>query len=267
MNRKAIFLILFVQAGSLMLRAQQSSAIPNSLRISGTIDRILARNNFQNGQMLYVVSPAPGKVIGDAYLHTYWSTGAILLNDKDQIIEGYPLRYDIANDELEIKSNAGIKVLKSDRVKSFMWLDSLTNTPQYFVAAAGYAYDGKEKPKGYLQIIADGALPALKQTVVHVRKPDYRPELHMGKMDTYVLKREKFYYTADSHLYPIPSSRKKFIAIFGTSASEIDKFIDANNLSLSSEYHLKTIFDHYNNRLNTSRIKKPSLERRALFLA
>jgi len=248
MNRKTIFVVFLMIAGSPMLRAQQSSAIPNGLRISGTIDRILARNNFQNGQMLYVVSPAPGKVIGDAYLHTYWSTGAILLDDNDKIIEGYPLRYDIANDELEIKSNAGIKVLKSDRVKSFMWLDSLTNTPQYFVAAAGYVYDGKEKPKGYLQIIADGSLPALKQTVVHVRKPDYRPELHMCKIDTYILKKEKFYYVAGNQLYPIPSSRKKFIAIFDNSATDIDKYIEANNLSLSSEYHLKTIFDHYNNR-------------------
>jgi len=233
-------------SGSAMLRAQQTSAIPNTLRISGTIDRILARNNYQNGQLMYIITPEPGKVIGDGYLHTYWSTGAILLNDKDQIIEGYPLRYDILNDELEIRSNAGVKALKSNRVKSFVWLDSLSNTAHYYISTSGYIAEGKDKPKGFLQILSDGSMPAFKHTVVRVREADYRADLNMGKADTYVLKKEKFYYAIDNQLYPVPSSRKKFVAIFGARAQDIDAFISENNLSVSQEHHLRIIFDHYN---------------------
>lgn len=245
MKRLVFLLTLTLIAAGIPAGAQQS-AIPTNLRISGTIDRILTRNGFHNGEQLYVVAPASGKVIGDAYIHTYWSTGAILLNEKDQIIEGYPMRYDIDADEIEIKTDGGIKVVKGRQIKSFMWLDSMTAKPAYFVSAMGYTNEDNLVPDGFFQIISDGAIPALKQTTVQVRKSDYRPEFNSGSRDTKILKKEKFYYSTNGHLYEIPSSKKKLLVIFGDKAEAMAKFINVNTLTATSESHIRAIFDHYN---------------------
>ena len=77
------------------------------------------------------------RVLGDAYLENKWQKSSILLGEQ-KLLEGYLTRYDIARNELEIKTTKGIKVLPAKLVKGFITIDSLTQSPKYFLNAAAF---------------------------------------------------------------------------------------------------------------------------------
>src|SRR3990170_1363664 len=117
--KNSIFVLLFF---ALISFGYAQSVVPNNIRAANTLDR-LVEDGLSNADMLYGFPLPEGKIIGDTYLETQWKAASILLYDKDKLIEGFPARYDIYLNELEIKAKNGIKVLKGDKVKSFVWMD------------------------------------------------------------------------------------------------------------------------------------------------
>src|SRR5688500_16459670 len=96
-----IFLSLFLTVISTSLFGQ--NAIPANMRAQFTLDQ-LNQNGLATGDVLYGVAPPPGRVVGDTYIDKKWNIGKILLYEKEKVIQGYPVRYDIKGDLLEIKS-------------------------------------------------------------------------------------------------------------------------------------------------------------------
>ena len=135
---------------------QSASALPPVIRASETLDNI---NELASGEVLYGIPQPEGKLIGDTYLNTNWMKSALLLYEKDKLLEGFPVRYDIQLDELEIKGKNGVKVLRGDKVKSFILVDSLTNSPKYFVNSKEYKNEDGVPKIGFFQVLSDGAMP------------------------------------------------------------------------------------------------------------
>lgn len=222
---------------------QPVSALPNSIRASETLDNI---NELSSGEMLYGIPMPEGKVIGDTYLSTNWMKSTLLLYDQDKILKGYPVRYDIQLDELEIKGKDGVKVVKGDRVKSFSLVDSLLNRPKYFVNAKEYKNTDNITLSGFFQVLADGPLPLFKKTSIQIKEADYRVQFDVGSRDNKILKKDGYFTLEGKNVIELPSSKKKLLPFFGEKATEIDKFIKLNSLILSNEGHLKAVFEHYN---------------------
>src|SRR5215204_7443749 len=84
----------------------QGSVIPSNVRAVNTIERLTDSNGLGNNEMMFGIPLPEGKVIGDTYLSTEWKKSVILLYDKNKLIEGFPLRYDIKSDELDIKGGS-----------------------------------------------------------------------------------------------------------------------------------------------------------------
>lgn len=224
----------------------QSQAVPVNLRAADVLGRLASRNGLSPADVMFGIPLPPGKVVGDGYLSTEWNRGTILLRANDKLLEGYPLRYDIAADELEIKSINGVKVLKGDLVKSFLWLDTLTGKPGYFVRSNVYTADDNIPSTGFLEVLSDGTMPAFKQTTLLIKKADYRPEFNMGSRDDKILKKVQYLYVAESRLQKIPTSKKKLLTLFGDKAAAMSRFMDEQSYTPTSEYQIKAIFDYYN---------------------
>ncbi|HEY5746331.1 MAG TPA: hypothetical protein VIU12_09670 [Chryseolinea sp.] len=242
--KKQVFIFLGLSLGLHALA--QPNVVPNNIRSVNTLEKLYDPDGLGRTDMLYGIPQPEGKVLGDTYFSTQWKASTILLYKDEKMIEGFPIRYDIHANEIEVKTQSGVKVLGGDKVKSFIWIDSATRVPSYFVNAKDFKDKDQTKLSGFLQVVVDGPLPLLKQTTVFLKKADYSVQFDVGSRDDKILKKTELYFSKDGQVMELPSSKKKLLPLFGDKADALGKFIQDQNLTSSREADLITIFNHYN---------------------
>ena len=226
------------------------AVVPPNVRASNTLDRLKESRDFNTADMLYGIPLPEGKTIGDTYLDMHWKDASILLYESEKLIEGFPIRYDIMTDDVEVKTKKGIKVLQGVKIKSFVWVDSVTKAPDYFVNAKDFKDESNVPYSGFFQVLADGSLPLFKKTEIEIKKADYNIQFNVGSQDDKILKKSEFYTLKDKQLVELPSSKKKIIVLFGDKSEAMEVFIKENDLSIAKGDQLKIIFAHYNSLVN-----------------
>ena len=113
----------------------------------------------------------PGGVKGSTYLDKKWNLATILLFQSEKLLEGYPVKYELKENELEVKASNGIKILDTKNIKSLVWKDSITQEPKYFISGSEYTDEGTPL-NGLLEVLSDGKVPLLKRNLVVVKAPD-----------------------------------------------------------------------------------------------
>lgn len=238
----AVFLIVPIAAWS--------QAIPNNVRSQFALDR-LTKMNFtgMDGTVVGLAAP-PGRVVGNTYIDQKWNMGSVLIAEKNTPIEGYPMKYDIKAQNLEIKTVAGVRLLDVKKIGHVVWVDSLTKQPHYFVNAARYKEDGTPLV-GLLEVVVDGQRSLLKRTVLSVKTPTYVAALDVGNRDTEISKKTKFFYSEGENVVEV-TSKKKLLESFGDQGDEVKKFMKLNKLDVNQENHLSHIFEFYNSKVGTN---------------
>lgn len=227
------------------LESHAQAVVPPNIRAINTLEKLFDYNGIDEGDILYGIPLPEGKVLGDTYLDPRWSHSNVLLYENDKLIDGFPMRYDIHLDELEFKGKNGIKVLAGNKVKSFVWADSITRTPTFFINGKAFRNEHDVPFTGFFQVLEEGPVPLLKKTFIDIKKADYNVALNVGSPDDKILKKNKFYVLKENRVIELPGSRKKFLNIFNDN-SRLEKFIKENGLSTSSEQDLKVILNYYN---------------------
>lgn len=242
MSRYHVLLVICLAASKAYT---QGSVIPPNVRATNTIERLTDSNGLGNNEMMFGIPIPEGKVIGDTYLSTEWKKSVILLYEKGRLIEGFPVRYDIKSDELDVKGRSEVKVLEGRKVKSFMWIDSTRTEPYYFINARDFKEEGVPLV-GFFEVLVDGNSPLFKKTDISVKKADYNVTLSMGSRDDKILKSSSYYLADGSSVSEIPGSKKKFLQLLKGKADEVESYMDTNNLSVKKEEELIAIFKYYN---------------------
>jgi hypothetical protein len=227
----------------------QGSVIPSNVRAVNTIERLTDSNGLGTNEMMYGIPIPEGKVIGDTYLSTVWRRSVILLYENNKLIEGYPARYDIGADELDVKGKSGVKVLDGRKVKSFMWMDSSRAEPYYFINAKEFKVDGIPLI-GFYEVLVDGNNPLFKKVNISVKKADYNVTLAIGSRDDKILKNTNYYLVDGTNAYEIPGNKKKFLQLLKSKADEVESYMDSNGLSIKKEEELVLICKYYNSLKN-----------------
>jgi hypothetical protein len=233
-------IVLLLSASHLMA---QGTAIPSNIRAINTLEDL---TQLTPNEVLYGIPLPPKKLVGDSYLVAHWRKTNILLYTKETLLEGYPVRYDLLRDELEVNSKSGIKVLEAKRVKSFVWLDSITMQPEYFINAGEYKNTDKGKLLGFFLIMVDGKLPLFKKTVATIKEADYNVQFSVGSRDDKIIKKDLLFYARDGVVCQLPKSRKKVFSVFGDKAKAMEEFVKTNSLDATDTGDLKKMFIHFN---------------------
>lgn len=239
-------MVLFALLGALTAAAQPCSAVPKNIRAANTLDNLFDANGLSTTDNFYGIPLEPGQVRGNAYLHPGWRRTTFMLYEAEKMIEGYAARYAIDQDQFEIRTSGGVKVLDGAKVKSFVWMDSATHAPHYFINARDLKLEDGAYLSGFVQVLVEGEFTLLSNTRVLVKDPTYNEKLDMGQRDTRILKKTEYYYLHEDVIRTIPSSKKKFFPIFGQHADDIGKFVKVNRLLLVEASHLTSIFFRYN---------------------
>jgi hypothetical protein len=222
-------------------------AIPANMRAQNTLSRLSEPiRGLSNSDLLYGIPMEPGIVIGDNYLDKKWNMANILLYQSETLIEGYPVKYDVKEDRLEIKSKSGIKVLDSKKIRNLVWVDSLTTQPHYFVNGAEYRFEGV-KSLGLIEVIVDGELPLLKKAEFHVKQPNYNAALDVGSRDTKLYFKEIYLYAQGKDLIKI-KNKDDVLKAAGSYADEVESFIKVNKININKPQGLKNVFEFINSK-------------------
>jgi hypothetical protein len=241
---RCILFIFSVLVSASSLFGQGLGAIPQNVRAANTLDRL---RYLTPSDLTYGIPMPEKRLIGDSYLTQRWQAGTLLLYSSEKLLEGYPIRYDLLRDEMEIQSKSGVKVIEGQKIKSFVWIDSIFSAPMYFVNSRDYKNDEGSPMTGFLQILVDGKIPLLKRTDAVIRKANYSVQFDVGEKDDKIIKKTKLYYAPEAgKILPLASSRKKILPIFKDKRKEVERFIDLNKLSMSDEHHLQRLFEYYN---------------------
>ncbi len=187
--------------------------------------------------------PAAPDVLGDDMLNTQFQKATFLLNDSS-LLEGLPVKYYITRNEFDVKTKAGLRVLKGDRVKSFVWIDSVTKKPEVFINGREIKHADGTPGSGFFQLIAEGKVGLVKQTEVIFKEANYHVALNVGNVDHKLIKKIHYYYLINNTFSPLP--KKKVETIFPDNQPQVQRFIKINTLDLGREDHLQALFDYYN---------------------
>jgi len=223
-------------------------AIPQQMRASNTLDRLSDKDGLGKSDMLYGIPHPPGGVVGNSYLVDEWNVSTLLLFETEKMLEGYPVKYDIKTNVIEIKSGKDVKVMDGNKVKSMVWYarDSLN---YYFVNASAYTLDGAPL-SGFLEIIIDGPTPLFKRTTVHEKEPTYIQAFDVGSRDRKIYKKDAFYYSSGGKLTKI-TNKKTLLPAFGEYAADVEEFIKTNKLDIGKQRGLAKAFEYYNTKNGT----------------
>jgi hypothetical protein len=221
-------------------------AIPKQMRAENTLDRLSDKGGLSNSDILYGFPGEPGGVVGDVYLNNRWNSATILLYQSETMIEGYPVKYDLKSNLIEIKSNAGVKVLDVKRIQNMVWRDSVTSVTQYFVNGNEYKKDGTPYA-GLMEVLVDGTMPLLKRTQILFKAPTYNEAMGSGSKDVKIYKKSIIFYAKDGDLNEI-KNKKDVLEASGDLSKEVEAYIKINKLNVSKDEGMRRVFEFINSK-------------------
>jgi hypothetical protein len=223
------------------------NTIPPVIRAQNTLERMsYSQSNFQPGDMMQGMARREADVEGSAYLFNQWKIGTLLVYNSEKPLENYLLQYDLIMDQFEFKIGSELKVLKGDKVMSFVTIDSATFHPSYFINGKDLKNSENLPVEGFLQVLSDGVMPLLKKIAVTVKNPDFNIALNVGNPDYKIIQNKVLYYQNGEYLHKVPGSKSGKMKIFEDKSDDIQRFVKTNKLDLQKEHHLIALFHYYN---------------------
>ena len=221
-------------------------AIPWQMRGETTLDHLLtsiAKPDLSLGTLV-----ANGSTSPDSYIDQKWNNCSFLLYDAEKLIESYLGKYDIKGNALAIKSKNGVRQLEVNKIKSIIWLDSLTHLPRYFINARDYK-DENTPMSGLLEVLVDGQMPLLAQSYLAEKEVGFIASVlalfEKGEREKTFEVKKTFYASNGSFLSKI-SSRRDLLLSFGDFYWEMEEYIQKNKLDITMQSGLKKVFEYYN---------------------
>lgn len=240
LNLGELYLVKFGSEGT-------GAALQKTIRSTNVSRLLVERPNFIGGNMVYGIPPDPKKVEGNFYLDKKWNLASILLYRDQEIMEDFRVRYNINSNNFELMEPETFQIttLQGYRVQNIVWMDSSYKVPRYFVNGMDFREDGAPI-SGFFEVIVEGQLPLMRRTKAIFKESNYNTALMVGNRNDQIIKRNVYYYLREKDLYEVPKKRKDLFLIFGDKASQVEAFVNENQIDLKQTSSIFQIFTYYN---------------------
>ncbi|MBX2915983.1 MAG: hypothetical protein KF856_12005 [Cyclobacteriaceae bacterium] len=219
------------------------TSIPPQMRAQFTLERLSSSQGLGPSDILYGVPMASGSVQGDVYLDKKWNKATLMPKDSEKLLEGYYVKYNLKDKTIEIKTSTGIKAVASNKIKSMVWIDSVTTLPSYFINASTYRISGTSLT-GMLEVLVDAEYPLFKYHKIEIKEPTYNVAMGSGSKDTRILKRSVYFTAANSQLVQIKNIKN--LSAHTSKPEKLEAFIKDQKLSIKKEKDLIEIITYLN---------------------
>jgi len=180
-------------------------------------------------------------VEGNPYIEDHWNTGTMVLNGGLEI-KAYPLKYDLQNNRMEIKTQKQIKLCPLERIDRFTWTNDSTEVIHTFVNDKDHHLAGGTPLTGLYEILFDGSnAQLLMKTELNFRAPDYNEALDVGSRNKRIVRFERYFLAKGKAIYEFKKSKKKNFLLFGDKAQKIKSFMNKNKLKFNQRTDLMAV--------------------------
>jgi len=206
-------------------------------------------NNFPNlggGAILVGRAVPPSSVKGTYYLDKEWRAGAITFIDGE-VLDNYPIRYHIENDQFEIKVESENKMFVYDavHVKDYTTINEL-GKEQYFVYCKKCSYNDR-LTSGLFEVLQSGKMNLLRKSKIYIKPSTYVRGKDMGDRSEKIIIEEEYYIKEGNLLKKVRKNSQWNIAIFPENTQDkLVKYAKSNKLNFRKIEDLIIITDYYN---------------------
>lgn len=241
MKFTSLFFVLLLVA-TLTCKAQDGAY----LHTRYSIDRLFTNTigNYSGAPLKIGNNITPGTE-GHVYFSDQYNLSVFQLYDDQKLIEGVFSKLDLKNNEFDIQTKSGVKVLKGDRVKSFIYEDSVTTLRHNFVNAKEWKTREGTSLDGFFEVLSHGDVVLASYTELEFIPANYNVARDIGNKYHQYVKKVKHYYIKNSIVSELPK-KKEFFEIFGEKKDAMQKYSEEHRLSIKSGSDLKKLFDYYN---------------------
>ncbi|MEH0157638.1 hypothetical protein V6R21_26330 [Limibacter armeniacum] len=212
----------------------------------GQINTPIIRGSLTNPALMKIRSKkADVKTEGHYFIEPEWYVGTVNFSKGEQVV-GYPLRYHLEDDELEIKVEDEVKVASPKQIESFEWTLK-DGTKQYFRVLDGYSLEGVPLVNKLAQVLTEGEMSAYKlYKLKKVTRDNMLTQQHPDAVKSEIVTYKTNYLAVGEELLEVKKSKKKMLAFFGSLEKEMESYIKKKKLSFGNDHELVAIISHYN---------------------
>ena len=183
--------------------------------------------------------------IGTYYVDENWNTGEIHFR-SGTVVKGFPVRYDLQYDILEIKVADQVKVLPIRKMEGFQYYDEESGSLKEFVPCSKLKYEDGTPLTGICRKFEQGEFGLYSRYDFVVKDPDYVVALDMGTEDKHIYIKERPLLLVKNAIYPIPSRKMRIYTMFGDRAERAREFAEREKLNVKRTSNLKILVDFIN---------------------
>jgi hypothetical protein len=180
---------------------------------------------------------ATPSVTGSTYLNDNFQNAEIVLKDG-LVIQGFPLRVEIEQANVEIQYQGEIKFLNLKNVESINLIDGQTGVKSVIQKASKFTLNNVPL-KGIVMVDNNGTrYKIIKHFYIEFLSSNYNVAMDVGSKDHRKIKREKLYIAQHSKLILVKGSVKKIAGQLGADKEKALNLIREHKLRLSKETDL-----------------------------
>lgn len=197
---------------------------------------------FAGSDLIYIHCKAdPDHSRKPHYLDEEWNWGSIQLLDTSKVIKGYPIRYDVLNGIVEIKTIEETKYIEDFKLSAFKYFDN-QGKELFFINSKLYNLNIENQ---MLQVLVNGETKLFKETIVSRNQEDALNYGVSPSLKTVSVK-HKFYVLKGDKIKEIRRKKRDLLNYFGEKAKDVVSYVKENKLRYSKEAHMKRIVEYYN---------------------
>lgn len=200
--------------------------------------------NWSPGGIVSIKNLPALETAGSEYLNDEWLEGSIFLFSGDAI-ENLPLKYDLENERMEIKTKVDIKILNREMIRMFKWKKLIESDDRLFINCSEYDFEGT-KLIGFFEVLVDGDLALFLKTDLLTVKAYYNQALDAGHREDRIIKEEKKFIGSGSMVYDW-KNKKEFYSLFNEKSAAIKTYVKNNKLDIKDHSDLIKVINYLNN--------------------
>ncbi|MEQ8927830.1 MAG: hypothetical protein RLO81_18580 [Fulvivirga sp.] len=196
------------------------------------------------GEVIDLLPLPPPKLEGTFYLNDEWIVGDLWLKNN-KVIKGFPLKYDLKNQLLEINTEHGIKVCQLPLIEKFVIKEPLKDSVKYYNTSVvnNVTFD---LPQGICEVLVNDKVKVLKYQYLEIKEATYNAAINMGERNDKVLKKERLYAVVRDEVFELKNKVGKNEEVFGDKTAQVEDFAKKNGLKLKEDAEIIKVFEYYN---------------------
>ncbi len=188
----------------------------------------------------------PPKTDGTYFLYDNWKPGEVTLINE-QIAKNVPIKYDLFNNWLEIKTDDDIKICPSTFLSSFKIAPNPGEEYTY-LNIRQFRSSENDNLDGIFREIArfpNKNIILVARPYTYLKESTYVMAIDMGTRNDKIIKKEKFYVIIDGFYQELPKKKREFYAIFKSHSNDVIDFANKNKVSHKTESGLHRILNFF----------------------